>query len=51
MVVSGIHFKPTNSLFQPYYTKERKSKYILQKLINVKTLPTERKELALYVVT
>jgi hypothetical protein len=27
----GIHLKPTNSLFQPNYTKERNSKYTLQK--------------------
>jgi len=28
---SGIHYKPTNSLFQPHYTKQRNSKYTLQK--------------------
>jgi len=28
--VSGVHFKPTKSSFQPHYTKERNSKYTLQ---------------------
>jgi hypothetical protein len=36
MGVSGIHYKPTKSLFQPHYTKQRNSKYSLQKSINVK---------------
>jgi hypothetical protein len=25
MGISGVHFKPTNSLFQPHYAKERNS--------------------------
>jgi len=48
--VSDIHLKPTNSLFLLHCTKERNSKYTLQKQM-LKSLPTVGAEPAVKVVT
>jgi len=48
---SGIHFKPTKSLFRPHYTKkETQNTYYRNKLM-LKSLPTAGTEPAVKVVT
>jgi hypothetical protein len=49
MGVSDIQCKPTNSLFQPHYNKERNSKYRYK--IMLTDLPTVKAEPAVNAVT
>jgi hypothetical protein len=50
MGVSGIHFKPTKSSFQPHYTKETQNTHYTDKLL-LKSLLTVGTEPAVKVVT
>jgi len=51
MGVSGIHFKRTNKLFQPHYTKEKTQNTHYRNKLMLKSLPTEGTEPAVNVVT
>jgi len=51
MGVSGIHFKHTDSLFQPHYSKETNTKYALKNKLMLKSPSTEGTEPAVKVVT
>jgi len=49
MGVSGVHFKPTNSLFEPHHIKTQNTHYRHKSML--KSLPTVGTEPAVKVVT